>query len=471
MLTYTSPARLPTAYPPAQGPAGSLAGPFSTQTGLLLAFGLVLSPSSQLRFGETPVGAGELCFLAWVLIVVVLQRRQPWTRALTRLLAFWTLFGLSLSCGWIAAAVMGERLDPELVMHDAAAYPLLAAISLLCVHGADARDRMRSVAWLVTVLGAVSLFLQLVQALGPFEISTLDPWWWDRLRGWSENPNQLAFVCLVLTFLSLYLIDHSPRTLSKLLAAVCALIYILGGWLTKSDTFVFALIAGIVTFAALRLWALVRTQDQRLTLRSGLAWIVMVCFCALFTAGLALSPLIADVTERMALSLAKNGGTEAAAETDLRVSLWLSAIDRGFESGLLGLGPGPHLEIPSAILEARKTEIDPRNVKHPPDNGTANYEAHNTYLDIFTQGGILALLGLVWLMGSCLAIAIRMRRAGLAALAGGLAIFGANSFILRHPLFWFAIALCLISEAQEQVVQSGRPFTGNTPSQPHRAGS
>ncbi len=117
---------------------------------------------------------------------------------------------------------------------------------------------------------------------------------------------------------------------------------------------------------------------------------------------------------------------------------------------MLGLGPGPHLDIPGVILEARKAETDPRFVVHPFDNGTANYEAHNTYLDLFTQGGIVALLGLVWLMASCLAIAIRMREAGLAALLFSLVSCAMNGNVVRHPLFWFAIALCLVSEGENE---------------------
>ena len=49
----------------------------------------------------------------------------------------------------------------------------------------------------------------------------------------------------------------------------------------------------------------------------------------------------------------KNGGKEAAQETDLRLQLWQEAVDRGLEAGMLGLGPGPHLPISVPIVAAR----------------------------------------------------------------------------------------------------------------------
>jgi len=69
------------------------------------------------------------------------------------------------------------------------------------------------------------------------------------------------------------------------------------------------------------------------------------------------------------------------------MTLWRQAIDRGLESGMLGLGPGPHLQIPPSIVAGRvSTGAEPVNIGHPIQNGTANFEAHNTILDLFTQG-------------------------------------------------------------------------------------
>jgi hypothetical protein len=449
MVAYPSQTLPSAARPAADSSEGSSTAVCAILTDFILASGFVLAPSSQLRFPGIPIGLGELCFLLWLLMVLVreLKRgRVPLTGALRRLLVFWSLFAMSLSIGSIAAAAIGDRNDLKLVIHDAMAYPLLATVSLFSVLGPDAQARMHRVGLYVTALGALSLLLQLLQGWELFDISSLDPWYWDRFRGWSQNPNQLAFMSLVLALLSVYRLDRRLGAIGRLTAVVCVAVPVVAGWLTKSDTFSLALIAGTSAFAGIKILNEIPEPSRQLMLRSGLAWTVAFCFCALLTACLALSPLIVEKSEKVALSLAKNGGSEAASEADLRLSLWGTAISRGFESGLPGLGPGPHLPIPDHIVAARKEENEPKYVEHPEDNGTANFEAHNTYLDLFTQGGAIAVLCFLWLLGSCLMIAFRTRRAGLAALICGLAIFALASFVARQPFFWFAVALCLTNE-------------------------
>jgi hypothetical protein len=422
---------------------------------LVLALGLVLSPSSQLRLPNLPVGPGEICFLMWLFIGLIREIRRgivPLTGALSRLLLFWIVFALALSIGSIAAAVMGDRQDAELVMHDVVAYSLLAAVSLFCVLGPEARLRMHRVAWLSVVLGTTSLCLQLLQAWDFFDLPMFDPWYWDRLTGWSQNPNQLGYMCAALSLISLYLLDQSPGLTKRSLVAICAVITIITGRLTHSDSYTLALFAGLATFLAIKIWTWIKSVDRQLTLRSGIGWVAIVCASFFLTVGLGLSPLIADEAKQMAMSLAKNGGTEAASETDLRVFLWLSAISRGLDSGLLGLGPGPHLDIPESLILQRKAGSEPKYVSHPEDNGTANFESHNTYLESFIQGGAIAAICLLWLMGTCLSITLRMGEASLAAMLCGLAAFGMTTVVTRQPFFWFAIALCLLSEQPQELL-------------------
>jgi hypothetical protein len=113
---------------------------------------------------------------------------------------------------------------------------------------------------------------------------------------------------------------------------------------------------------------------------------------------------------------------------------------------MLGLGPGPHLRIPPSILTARATTANlPKEVYHPSLNGTPNFEAHNTALDLFTQGGLLAILSFFWLAATTLVNTYKARLAGLTTLLGGLLLFGIPDLIVRYPIFWFSIALCLVT--------------------------
>jgi hypothetical protein len=113
---------------------------------------------------------------------------------------------------------------------------------------------------------------------------------------------------------------------------------------------------------------------------------------------------------------------------------------------MLGLGPGPHLPIPAIILAGREAPSDePKCLEHPTNNGRPNFEAHDTPLDLFTQGGLLAVLAFLWLMATTALQTYRARLDGLTTLLGGLTIFITLHLIVHHPNFWLAISICLVA--------------------------
>jgi O-antigen ligase len=97
---------------------------------------------------------------------------------------------------------------------------------------------------------------------------------------------------------------------------------------------------------------------------------------------------------------------------------------------MLGLGPGPHL-----TEKAWK--------QSPP----YKFEAHNTPLDLVVQGGLLALLAIGSLYASLLVATTRARLPALAALSSAFVVFSMFHFIIRHPIFWFGVVLCLLEAA------------------------
>jgi len=89
--------------------------------------------------------------------------------------------------------------------------------------------------------------------------------------------------------------------------------------------------------------------------------------------------------------------------------------------------------------------VHPKYIEHPEPSFAPNFEAHNTLLDLFVQGGLIAVLSFIWLAATALSIAYRARLAGLPTLLCGLGIYGFATLIIRQPIFWFAIALCLVA--------------------------
>jgi O-antigen ligase len=142
------------------------------------------------------------------------------------------------------------------------------------------------------------------------------------------------------------------------------------------------------------------------------------------------------------------GGRDTEEMTRLRIHIWNEAMRRGVESGLLGLGPGPHLEIPPSIVAGRRDSInEPKHVEHPEFGLVPNFEAHNTFLDLFVQGGLIAVLSFGWLVATALIMTQRAELDALTTLLCGLTIFSIFHLIVRHPIFWFAISLCLATTA------------------------
>lgn len=108
-------------------------------------------------------------------------------------------------------------------------------------------------------------------------------------------------------------------------------------------------------------------------------------------------------------------------EGEARSTLWNGAIVKGLESPIVGFGPGPQIEYVPGFRS----------------------EAHNIYLDIFTQAGILGLVALV-----CLTfVSIYSNRRDPAILAGSVAlfVFCLGHFALRQPIFWFWVAYFIFS--------------------------
>ncbi len=418
---------------------------------LLLAVGILLSTASQLRPSAAPVGPGEVCLVIWIVLMIGRQMVKlgiqfTFTPALSRLVIFWLLFAVALSIGTLTGFAIGDVHDTSLFMHDVLAYLLIAAISVLCVLGPGAGARLHRVAWFLVTVGSATLALQVAQAWGSIGTGSLDPWYWDRLRGWSDNPNQLALLCALLGLLSLHLADVAASAPARIGAFGAAVLPIYVGRLTKSDTFVLVLVAAGPIFIALKLRTWLLSRQPRLTVRSASAWIAILALPLLFISAAPFGYSLAVEARGLVDDLAKDNerGTEKTAQ--IRLQAWQQAIDRGLGSGMLGLGPGPHLPIPAWILEGRQNSSgEPKYLEHPEANGTPNFEAHNTLLDIFTQGGFMAVLSLVWLVAATFLLTYPTRLDGLTMLLCGLMIFSIFHLTVRHPLFWFAIAMCLVA--------------------------
>ncbi|MER8488484.1 O-antigen ligase family protein [Mesorhizobium australicum] len=399
----------------------------------LLAGGVILSAASQLSVPGMPFGYGELLLALWIMLSagrILVGGRVEATPAFAQLATFWLLLSLALGIGTIIG-YLTTLLYPTGLLHDTLAYVLLASITCLASVEPDAGRRLRRSGWWAIALADAIFAIQLAIAWGWLHQPGVDPWYWDRFRGWSENPNQLALYCALLGPLALHLATTTHNRWGQVLALSSLVFIFFVGRLTRSDAYLYTTIVSGVAFLGLRLKAWLASDGNRTSLPRQIALLLMVGAVPLV---IAMTPYLLSeesFAANFAKSLTKDGGGEATAETfELRVYLWDEALQKGLQSASLGLGPGPHLERPPTA--------DMQFLERP-------FEAHNTILDLYLQGGLVAVIALLWIVGSAAMSAWRARYDALLVLVASAAVFSIPHLIIRHPIVWFALTFCLVA--------------------------
>jgi O-antigen ligase len=259
-----------------------------------------------------------------------------------------------------------------------------------------------------------------------------------RFIGWSTNPNQFALMCTVLVLLSLHLAETAARPGAQLLGLTCVIPALLAGVLTRSDSLILAMLVAGPTFLGIKLFIWAFWPERRPPLRTTVACLVLLSVPGVLASIVPFTPDIAERVEEAAIATMEQND-----QAEGRFRLWRDAVDVGLESGMLGLGPGPHLVT--------------KRWKMPPP---LKNEAHNTLLDLFTQGGLLATVSFLWITGASAFVTYRANFIWLAALVFALFVFSSFHLIARHPAFWFSVAFCLTAApaARRTLPDPGRTY-------------
>lgn len=410
----------------------------------LLAIGILFSLETQLRWGTSSVGPGELSLATWILVLIpveIWRFRGVVPRPFWDVWRFWAVFAVAQSIGLMVAIVKPELDDLSFVVHDTMAYSLVAAISALLLISRDPGRRLHRIQWMLVLIGCATLPVQVAQAFGVIHIGSINPWYWTRMAGWCDNPNQLALLCLLLGLLALDLAEKAARPRLRLLALVCMFVAFGVGWLSRSNAYVTGIALSALLFALIKTVRWLAEPERRRRVAAALPGALLVLSgCIVGPLALSRSDLLGDI-HRAVIRDPKQENEEVG----LRVYLWKEALEKSGESAMLGFGPGPHLAIPEVLLANRRDSDVQTATRNPQQEIAPNYETHNTILELLVQGGIIAAVDFLWLGAIAFWRTWRAGRDALCTTLLGMAYYGTFGVIFRHPLVWFTISLALVA--------------------------
>ena len=396
---------------------------------LMLCGTLALAGSTltALRIPGIPIGVPEA--LGFVFIGGTLARNRDIYPVYVRILAYGTLILLGMLVGGLNGYFMNSpspNFNQDLF---AVAYALLLAV----LYGNVLLDHPRRFVWLgralvvVMFLHAVPLAADLVGVqlpvsgwsgevegrAGPSSEDRLERIHGtdaltnksDRYQGLTTNPNQLS-LAMALGAVLLPWIGLTVRgawTPAWFAFGAMSLGMML---LTKGSSAMLAVaLAGVLILVR----RLASTTDAQGVARYPLVWLV--------GAWVLVIPILVVLSQFLNRAI---GGEIGGGQASGRFPLWRNAVDGIFRSNFLGVGPGPHAGF---------------------DGPFQGEEAHNIWLDLGLQGGLISIIAFALLLVYVFRRSIRGHTAVGMALFTLAVVIGLSHYLLRHPLFWALITL------------------------------
>lgn len=379
---------------------------------LLFAFGIIFTIITGLRLSNLPVGLGEVLLILWisrtwikkirVSDVLISKSTQP-------IIIFWLVFFLLQVIGMSVSLLMRNEITTN-ALHDIIAYLFSSILCLtLCINHTNHEKSLELKMKYIIILGiSLFFFLSLWSQYINNSILGLNLTYGSiRFTGGALNPNQLAIFLVPIPCVTLYFIGSEKYFKNRVPWLVMFILSIYLGYLTDSDA-IYA--TWVITLALLTFKYIYSTIPSYIYVIVSMT--ILSVILIMFIINNHYFNSLIDVSINRFNNLDEDGS---------RFTLWILGIRTGLESKMLGFGPGPHVINYSAIGRA---------------------EVHNTYLDVFTQIGILGLILFILLL---LKTYKNSKRSVLLSLSFiSLLVFITGHFTLRQPVFWFFMMFFLI---------------------------
>jgi O-antigen ligase len=372
------------------------------------AAGIVLAAATQLRFGDSPVGPGEIMLTLWLIFAILslFRDRRAFLSLEARIfIIFWIFGGFFCTAGSFMAVYL-DVWNETSFYHDLFSFIFLFVVMATFLIKPDIKNRLREISYFVLPFSIVPLFFlflygQRFSNLGPIKL-----WADNRFTGWAKNPNQVALLIGAIPVIGFYMLNRCKNLTQKVWYGFLILASLPVGIAAKSDALNLSWSVSIV---------LLITLLYRITPNLDTCYWRNVLAKVLFPLAVLAIFLIAG---NSIYGTMKNWGTDTYQEGDqgsIRIALWSSGLEAIKASPIFGLGPGPHSGI-------------------TPFQGS---EAHNTLID---WGACTGIFGLLMYIGLLMWITIRAWNRNNIVLFVSmieLTIVSLFHYAIRHPIFWF----------------------------------
>jgi hypothetical protein len=402
------------------------------------------SVATVLRFGNLPIGIGELAVI--LLFLWALRYRNALHQLTHPIMLFWI--------GFIAIAAIGALLSPiqgASSVHTAAAYVYTGCFSLMalaCIEKTSSQEFasfIKALGVIPVVLLAIPFLCFLTDSNELAEFFRINTDYPSRLSAWSTNPNQLALLLLPIPiWLMAVYRDSNWQGLRWLRNFVLLWAFFVLGICVRSDALLLAWCIGLplLTIVA-ALW--VKRINWKMFATMLVAFVLAFGTFKVMIDGPGREQLLKaeTVIVNAVSSMFGESSTEkpkkafAPGKSDsvigvgfdenkggVRKTLWIHAYEAWLQSPIIGHGPGAfsYLEDPS------KKE-----------------EAHNLGFDMLTQVGIAGVLLFAALYLWLLFKAYQARDPYSLAVLIVLMLFSGAHFMLRQPVFSLYMIICALA--------------------------
>lgn len=402
------------------------------------------SVATVLRFGNLPIGIGELAVM--LLFLWALRYRSALHYLKHPIMLFWI--------GFIAIAAVAALLSPvegASATHTAAAYVYTGCFSLMalaCIEQTSKQEFssfIKALGVIPAVLLAIPFLCFLTDSNELAELFRINTDYPSRLSAWSTNPNQLALLLLPIpiwlmavyresnwqgarwlrNFLLLwafFLLGICVRSDALLLAwtiGLPLLTIVASLWVKRVNWKMFAtmLVAFVLAFSTFKVMIDGPGREQLLKIETAIVSTVSSMFgeAAPEQPKKAFAPGKSDSIIGVGFDENKGG---------VRKTLWIHAYDAWLQSPIIGHGPGAF----SYLEDPAKKE-----------------EAHNLGFDMLTQVGIAGVLLFAALYLWLLFKAYQARDPYSLAVLIVLMLFSGAHFMLRQPVFSLYMIICALA--------------------------